>query len=384
MSGHAKLSPSSAVRWMTCYGSVALSEGLEDKSSGAANEGTMMHAFSALCLERGTDAVGYVGQVCAETGLTLSAEQAVDVQTYVDHVRDIVKSTGGTLAVEQRLAIDWMTGEEGASGTADAVIIASDELVIVDAKFGRGVVVEAEENPQLLMYAAAAYNDLSLAYDFKSVRLVISQPRLGAHPEWSLDVGHLMGFASEVSFAAQEISTGNETYVPSAKGCRWCRAKAICPALKTRVLDDFEAIVPETAADDTLSRVMTDAPLIEAWVKAIRAEVERRLLAGEPVKGHKLVQGKRGNRQWGDAEVAEATLKSMRVRHEYMYDYKLASPTSIEKLALSEEIGPRQWTKIKGLITQSEGQPSVAPESDKRPALVPSADVSDFDDVTNL
>jgi hypothetical protein len=114
----------------------------------------------------------------------------------------------------------------------------------------------------------------------------------------------------------------------------------------------------------------------------VRAEVERRLLAGTPVKGYKLVQGKRGNRMWESPEVAEATLKAMRIKHDMMYDYKLASPTSIEKLVKADEIGPRQWTKIQALITQSAGQPSVAPVSDKRPALVTSVDASEFDDVT--
>jgi hypothetical protein len=96
------------------------------------------------------------------------------------------------------------------------------------------------------------------------------------------------------------------------------------------------------------------------------------------------VQGKRGNRQWGNAEDAEAMLKSMKVKHDQMYDYKLVSPTTVEKLAKAEVIGPRQWAKIIGLITQSEGQPSVAPLSDKRAVLVTSAAVSDFDDVTTL
>jgi len=148
------------------------------------------------------------------------------------------------------------------------------------------------------------------------------------------------------------------------------------------VLVDFDAVVPETADQDDLARVMANANLIEGWIKAVRAEVERRLLAGEPVKGYKLVQGKRGNRMWANPEDAEAALKAMRIKHDQMYDYKLASPTSIEKLAKAEEIGPRQWVKIQALITQSEGQPSVAPESDKRPALVTSAAASDFDDVT--
>ncbi|CAB4241103.1 Protein of unknown function DUF2800 [uncultured Caudovirales phage] len=382
MSTHAVLSPSSAVRWMNCPGSVTLSEGLGDKSSSAASEGTMMHAFSALCLEDDIDAKYYVGITDDETGLTLTEAQAVDVQTYVDHVRDIVRATGGTLLVEQRLPIGWMTNEEGAHGTADAVVVTPNELIVVDAKFGRGIEVDAEENPQLLMYAAAAYDEHKIAYDFKTIRLVISQPRLGAAPEWSLTVEQLVNFISEVIYAADKTREDTEVYVPSSKACQWCRAKAICPAIKTQVLDAFDEVQPETATEDGLAKVMSMAGMIEAWIKSIRAEVERRLLAGEPVTGYKLVQGKRGNRQWANPEDAESTLKAMRVKHDQMYDYKLTSPTSIEKLVKAKAIGPRQWAKIQDLITQSEGQPSVAPESDKRSALVPSADVSDFDDVT--
>jgi hypothetical protein len=382
MSGHAKLSPSSAVRWMTCPGSVTLSEGIEDTGSSNASEGTMMHAFAAQCLETGTDAVGYIGQTDNETGLILQAKQAKDVQFYVDHVRDIVRSTGGELRVEQRLPIGWMTGEEGAHGTADAVIVTPDELIIVDAKFGFKE-VDADDNPQLMIYAAAAWDELKVAYDFQRVRIAISQPRLLAKPEFSFSMEDLHNFVAEVAFAAELTRYDPDTLVPSEKGCQWCRAKAICPALRTTVMDDFDTVVPETADQDDLARVMANANLIEGWVKAVRAEVERRLLAGEPVTGYKLVQGKRGNRMWVNPDDAEAALKAMRIKHDQMYDYKLASPTSIEKLAKAEEIGPRQWAKIQALITQSEGQPSVAPESDKRPALVTSAAASDFDDVTS-
>jgi hypothetical protein len=105
-------------------------------------------------------------------------------------------------------------------------------------------------------------------------------------------------------------------------------------------------------------------------------------LVNEPVYGYKLVQGKRGNRRWVDAELAETALKAMRLPHKQMYDYKFVSPTTIEKMVKAEEIGPRQWAKMQELIVQSEGQPSVAPVSDKRPALVIGADASDFDDVT--
>lgn len=383
MSAHAQLSPSSAVRWMTCPGSVRLCEGIPDTSSAASSEGTMMHTVSAMCLETDTDAVDYIDTTDPETGLILQAEQAQAIQTYVDTVRGIVKATGGQLLVEQRLPIWQLTGEDDAHGTADAVILTEDELIVVDAKFGRGVAVDAEENPQLLMYAAAAYVEHELAYDFKRVRVMIVQPRLGSSPEWTISVAELNEFMAEVQFAAQSTREPDAPLVPSPKGCRWCRAKATCPALTTRVMDDFDTVVPETAHERDLARIMANADMIEQWVKAVRAEVERRLLAGEPVPGYKLVQGKKGNRQWVNPDEAEATLKLMRVKHDQMYDYKLASPTSIEKLAKAGAVGPRQWTRIQTLITQSEGQPSVAPESDKRPALVTSATVSDFDDVTN-
>ena len=383
MSAHAQLSPSSAVRWMSCPGSVRMCEGIPDTSSDASLEGTMMHTVSSHCLTRGTDAAGYVGVTDPETGLILQAEQAQAVQTYVDTVRDICETTGGKLLVEQRLSIWHMTGEEDAHGTADAVIMTMDELIVIDAKFGRGVAVEAEENPQLMMYAAAAYVEHELAYDFKRVRMMIVQPRLNASPEWTIPVAELNEFMEEVQISAELTRQPDAPLVVSAKGCQWCRAKATCPAITNQIMDDFDDVVPETADERDLARIMANADMIEKWVKAVRAEVERRLLAGEPVPGYKLVQGKKGNRQWADPDAAEETLKSMRVKHDQMYDYKLASPTSIEKLAKAGDVGPRQWTKIQDLITQSEGQPSVAPESDKRPALVTSATASDFDDVTN-
>ena len=110
--------------------------------------------------------------------------------------------------------------------------------------------------------------------------------------------------------------------------------------------------------------------LVEGWCKAVRAETERRLLAGMPVAGWKLVQGKQGNRAWTDPKVAEETLKTMRIKHELMYDYSVISPTAAEKLFKAKEIGPRQWPALQQIITRSAGKPSVAPESDKREALV--------------
>jgi hypothetical protein len=187
---------------------------------------------------------------------------------------------------------------------------------------------------------------------------------------------------------------------PSEKACKFCRAKATCPALRDEVTfsvasitgataDEFPDVIeqqverPTSESDEAwLAACLSKVDLIEDWCKAIRAETERRLLAGDKVPGFKVVAGKKGNRQWADAKAAEETLKAMRVKLEDMYDFKLISPTTADKLAKAGTIGPRQWPKLQGLITQSEGKPHVAPVSDSRPALVVTPVADDFTDVT--
>lgn len=376
---HAQLSPSSATRWMTCPGSVALTKDMLDTSSKYADEGTDAHELAALCLETNTDAVAYLGRVLTE-GHTVDDDMARHVQSYVQYVRDLAE--GGALLVEQRLPIGNLTGEKDAHGTTDALIAHPDELTVADLKYGMGEPVQADNNPQLQIYALAALRQYELAYDFKTVRMVIHQPRLGAVSEWVQTVEELEAFAVRVAESAQYTEDPDAPLVPSTKGCRWCKAKATCPALRAEVDALFE-VVPEAAPEDTLATAMSKVDLVDAWSKAVRAETERRLLAGEPVNGFKLVQGRRGARVWGDKTEAEALLKKLRLKVDEMYDLSLISPTKAEKLHEAGTIGPRQWSKVVELVTQSDGKPSVAPVSDKRPALVTSA-VSDFDDVTDL
>lgn len=121
--------------------------------------------------------------------------------------------------------------------------------------------------------------------------------------------------------------------------------------------------------DDHLAICMDSVDLVEGWCKAVRAEVERRMLSGTPVPGWKLVTGKAGSRAWNDAEAARAKLKGMRLRDDVMYDFTLISPTTAEKLHADGVIKPKQWTALQDLISRSTGKPSVAPAADKRPAL---------------
>lgn len=303
------------------------------------------------------------------------------------------------LFVEQRLPIASITGEDGATGTSDAVVLCDTTLVVADLKYGMGVKVEAENNPQLQIYALAALREFSMVQDFTHVRMVIVQPRLNHISEHTMTVEELEEFGVSAWNAAVETRKENADLVPSDKGCKFCKAKATCTKLRETVWNtthngdgpacesDFDDLTVADAAhiavcnDDWVGAAMSKVDLIEGWCKAIRAETERRLLAGSPVQGFKLVQGRRGARQWTDAAEAEKTLKAMRVPHDRMFDYSLVSPTTADRLAKEGVIGPRQWPRVAELITQSEGKPSVAPLSDKRPAI--SLDVSDaFNDLT--
>lgn len=379
MSQHATLSPSGAHRWLTCPGSVLLERDLPDRSSTFADEGTRAHEIASDLL-LGLD----------PEGPSRDAEMLGYVNEYVAHVQALAE--GGELEVEHSLDISAITGEPGAHGTADAVILHGNELFIVDLKYGRGVQVDAEHNEQLSIYALAALDEYELVADIEAVTLVIHQPRLAHVSEWRTTAAELRAWQSaRVKPRAQRCIdilatgiTGPEDFAPADKPCRFCKAQATCAPLAERVQAeigaDFDALTAEPQAPaepEALARAMGAVDLVEGWCKAVRAETERQLLAGQAVRGWKLVQGRRGARAWANAEEAEATLKSMRLKKEQMYDFKLISPTTAEKLHKAGELGARQWPKLQALIVQPEGKPSVAPESDPRAALSVGDDFTD-------
>lgn len=387
MGTHALLSPSSADRWMTCLGSVALCKDLPEDESPYAQEGTNYHTLAQICLEQGKDASEFVGSPF-EDETEVTEENAEYVQTYIDLVREL-QAQGGTLAVEDKLPISPITGEKDAFGTSDATLIREDEVVVADLKFGRGVAVKAENNRQAKLYAIAAIEKHGLWDDVKQARLIICQPRvMDGTSESVVPARELKMFRDEVHTTARVILRALETgeqlpLVPSEKACRFCKAAkaGICTALTQTVeqatAEGFEnldepttKVAPtgktvEVPGADRLGEAMKLADLAEIWIKGVRAKVEAELLAGRSVTGFKLVQGRKGPRKWDDKAAIEEALKKKRVKHEEMYDYTLISPTTAEKRW--KKAKPGWWKELSEHVKQSDGALSVAPMEDPRP-----------------
>jgi len=385
---HALLSPSGAERWMSCPGSVVLQAGLPDQESEFAAEGTFAHAVAAHCLINKLNATGIESINHNGKDMPVSSEMAGYVQEYVDYVLE--HGAGQDMMFEQRVGIGEFTGEKGAKGTADAVIMASNGgyMHVIDLKYGLGVRVNAFENKQLQMYALGALNQFEMFGDFKRVKLHVHQPRLEHVDEWETDIVALGAFAAEVKAAAERVreaqkSNSLEGFLnPSKTACKFCKAKATCPALAAVVVQatgaDFDDMTQSTLIDPVdLGAAMDKADMIEIWLKGVRARVEADLLSGKPVNGYKLVEGKKGNRSYIDDAAVEAELKKMRLTKEEMYSLKLKSPAQIEKQLKNN---PKLWERIKAHITQKEGKPSAAKSSDPRTTYSPNPS-ADFGEV---
>lgn len=436
---HAFLSPSGAAAWMRCNAKPYRERDFPESTNDSADEGTAAHFLLEQCLDQGVDAAHFHGtRIKVENGVTefnMGGKWPVgpDMTREVQKVLDLARSDadGATIYPEQVLPISQFTGEDGATGTCDMVIVKGNTLWIRDLKFGRGVQVFAEGNEQLLIYGGAALDEFDVMGEIDNLVLCIDQPRLNHFDKWELSVSEARCLLESISETAKIIRTTEPDALeatPGEKQCRFCKASATC---KERTEHTMELIVGEfvdldkgsiavdiqqaekllaqsfgvkpaavdfdlggemnsakfiikkpsirpsleaateavaTADDERLATLMDAAEMIEGFAKAVRAEVERRLLTGSFTDArYKLVEGRQGARSWIDEEQAEAALKAMRLKSDEMYDRKVISPTSAEKLL--GEANKRKWAKLQPLITRSDGKPSVAPASDKRPAL---------------
>ena len=355
MTLHAKLSASGAHRWMPCPGSVKAESGIKDKSSSFAEEGTLAHSVADLALGQNKDC----HEVCDD------AEMAAFVQIYVDYVRSF--QPYDYRYFEERVSFEeWVPG---GFGTSDAIILTGKTIRICDLKYGKGVRIYAENNPQAMLYALGAYSSFGWLANVETVEIAIIQPRLDHISEWPISITDLLKWGEIARQKAEETEDPNAKRVPGEKQCRFCKAKGTCPALlkltQDVILADFEDLTPTVAAnkltDDQMRKIMEAKSLIEAWLGAVEGVVKDRLLTDGVFPGFKMVEG-RSVRKWIDEDIVGTTLQD--VMGEEAYTKKLITPTQAEKI-----LGKAKKEKLNGLIIKPRGAPALAPESDPRPSI---------------
>jgi len=430
---HAQLSPSSAARWTECSASVAAQAGRPNTTNEHSRAGTMQHQLCAECLEHDLEPQSYLGKTFlfpqeewgvddgmnCEHSLVVTQEMVDACNSAVSYVRQLRDSLGAEMLLEQRLPIGHITGEEGATGTGDVVLMTADTIISADFKFGRSrvkaydVVEQAvgdnpprlQMNLQLALYALGALHQYELLGDFQHVKAIIVQPYLNAISEYGCSVEELLVLGDWLKERA-EATRKNPEFVPSADNCFFCKAKNDCAARTNVVLaaacEGFEDVTearPKKIPGHPIGHLYSLIPMIRNWCDDVERQVVADLNVGKTVRApngvpYKLVAGKKSARKWDDPAEVEQLLQGFALRKELIYNFSLISPTDAEKLATkippgSDKplIGKRRYGMLLEHVVQPDGKPQVVPETDPRPALrmqtegfeeVPPADNSDL------
>lgn len=376
MSAHAKLSASGAHRWIACPGSVAAEEELPNRGSAFANEGSAAHELAEIVLTKGGSAFDWEGKPLVEHNtITADREMVAAVQEYVDYLAQLP----GDQLYESR--VDFSPWAPDGFGTSDAIVMHGETIHVVDLKYGKGVQVDAEHNPQAMLYALGAINEFGFIYDPKKVVVHIVQPRLDHVSVWETTADELLAWGETVKDHAEAALQPDAKRNPGDKQCRFCAAKAICPALLKLTQDTIGAELatmadltpPTKLTDDQLSMVLEHQKLIAGWMTAVEQHVTDRLTAGETFAGWKLVEG-RSLRQWSSEEAAEAVLVDALGGN--AHERKLISPAKAEKA-----LGKKRAALIADVVVKPPGKPTLAPESDPRPPFG-AVTADDFEDLT--
>ena len=265
MTKHARLGASGAHRWMKCPGSIRMAEGLAERTSSYAQEGSAAHAVAEECLQKDKDADELIGKKVE--GVLVTEEMANAVQRYLDYVRE--RSGGCELLVEQTFTLDRLSPPEPMFGTADATFFKDGTLTVVDYKHGAGVAVEIKGNAQLRYYGLAAMT--SLGYPATSIEMVIVQPRArhvdGLIRTETITATALMAWARELMDAADAALEPDAPLV-AGSWCRWCDASPVCPELQEQAL--------RSAQVDFADTVETMPPVERMSLPQLRRSVETR------------------------------------------------------------------------------------------------------------
>lgn len=384
MAKHALLSASSASRWLNCPKSVRLTEDIPDgESSSFAAEGTLAHAIAEDYLReyatgKGRTVEDYVVPEKFKGNPLFYDGMYQDVTPYLEYVVSTFegKSRVATLDIEARL--DFSKYVPSGFGTGDAVIIDNGTLEICDLKFGKGVLVEAENNPQIMLYGLGALHAYDYIFDIRNVKMTIVQPRLDHVASFVLSADELRDWGNNTVSPIAKLAYNGQGDQKAGDWCRWCKIKATCKARAEKQGQTVAMMAEAELTDDQICQILTASAEIKAWLSDIESHTVQRLSDGETLPGWKLVEG-RSNRKIKEPEALAEKLLNCGVDAARIY-----KPQELQSLtALEKAVGKARFNELCGeFVYKPQGKATLVPESDKRPALGSVENDFNFEEMT--
>lgn len=363
MPKHAYLSASSSHRWIECPPSAKLCAQIVDSGSSYAQQGTDAHT---LCEYKVEKALGNPVKDPTENLTYFDTEMDTCTDQYCAYVCEQIEAakqycTDPLILIEEKLDFSQWVPE--GFGTGDCVIIADDVLHIIDFKYGLGVLVEAERNPQMMCYALGAIDQYEYLYDIRSIRLSIFQPRRDNISVFEISKEDLFEWAEKVLRPAAALAYNGEGDFHAGDHCQFCKVKATCRKRAEHNLElakyDFE--MPAMLEEIEIAAILPRIDDLVAWANDIKDFALQQALGGTEYEGYKVVEGK-SNRRYVDDAVVAATVEAAGYDP---YEKKLLGITAMTSL-----LGKKKFEELlSAYITKPQGKPTLVPASDKRPAL---------------
>lgn len=379
MAGHALLAPSAAYRWLQCTAAPRLEAQFPDEPSVFAEEGTRAHEIAARCLQ---DGIEKASELAPELDPERYPPEMLRFVTgYLDFVREQCAAaqhespTPIEVLVETRVHFpDYVP--EGA-GTADAIIVGNRHARVIDLKYGQGVPVYAQNNPQLMLYGLGAFLHLDLFYDIDRITLIVYQPRRDHVSQWEVTVKDLLAWADSIRPVAQAAYTGEgAVFAPSEDACRFCAARFTCAARARQHLQEAKEMFdddPLLLDLDDIGEILPQLPAIKAWIADMEAYALKQALAGERIPGHKLVEGRSVRRISDEEEAATRLLRAGFTHEQIVKPGTLYGITELQKL-----LGKKGFDELlSDLLDRPAGKPTLVVDTDPRPEFVARPSVDD-------
>ncbi len=372
MGAHARFSPSSGKRYLSCTPSLRLEEQFEDEQSPYAAEGSAGHAMAEYLINKHLKKRTRrpTSDYYTEELLEAVEEYATYCIGQIEQARAVCGSP--FISVEQKVSLEEHI--EGCFGTADMVIATDGKLQIIDLKLGKGVVVDAEENIQLMIYGQGMLDMVSALYDISTVELTIVQPRLEHFSTWEISAADLRKWTAEVLEPGARMALAGEGEYKAGDHCRFCRARFKCRARADEYLKlaQEEFAEPPLMSDEEIAEVLKKADALKRWAEEIYTYAQNEAVINHKEwPGFKLVLGRSNRKYTDEADAAEAAKQA---GYTDIYKQSLIGITEMEKL-----MGKKKFNEILGnYVYKPDGKVTLVPDSDKREAVKTATAEADF------